>query len=709
MQQEVILKQDAIGSAEDYDFLKDAIKKLSVVSEEQFESIKKEKWYNRVFDMVTFSQKGKKRLAEQISTVAQAQQILIELLLRLAANDEEISKLVMECMVDIEKIQEQNIYMLKKIKKLQNLSLGIRKDTDISMLSEKNRDILSGCLYYVNGLDGVSSEAQQRFANAVIAYINSDVQMDNPLVGLEDIDTDSKRKILACCMEYIYLYDCSFDNIDKYEDFIAEFDFGQKTIQAVEKQVKALYALRGIDGLIEKYNSAEFEDIDDFFVLEIADVVEEDIDIGTMEDYEISEILHIAQDEVKKIRNKQVHLKAYVDCSGALEFEHCVIYYNENEADEITLHVGASLTIRNSSVVCKGADTASFITGKENNRVVIEKTTFENCSNFMSLSSCKKLSITKCELKNCGDKFLYVSMNSEAERFNVSENIIYENDIAGFNIEGMEYNPTLMRVSCYGRVCVFDNNEIVEAKEFSCIGRTEGDRKNSILYFSGDIKVTNCTFKGVSKGINATVVEKCRFQECQNTIETQENAKVEDCTFEECTRIIVAERGTKISACKFVSCYDELISVDWYGGVVIEFCQFTNIRYVDLPNGVKTGVKFWGNTSRRRMASITLFCSKDSNSKYNSIRNCIFDDVVIGKDYFLITAYGYEKPKGTVSCIEECTFTNCKTARSTGEIIKEYISYDTVFKKDQSFRANEIKNCKGLDRVVKVSEESKKV
>ena len=114
------------GSQEDYDALKAAVKQLSSASQEQFETIKKEKWYNRVFDMVTFSQKGKKRIAEQVSTLAQAQQILIELLMRLSDNDSSVSRLVVESMEDIKRIQEQNLYLFSKIKKLEDISLGMK-------------------------------------------------------------------------------------------------------------------------------------------------------------------------------------------------------------------------------------------------------------------------------------------------------------------------------------------------------------------------------------------------------------------------------------------------------------------------------------------------------------------------------------------------------------------------------------------------------
>ena len=67
------------------DELEKAIHTMSVCSEEEFTKIKDEPWFTRVFDLVTFSQKGKMRVAEQISKLSQAQQILVELILRLSS------------------------------------------------------------------------------------------------------------------------------------------------------------------------------------------------------------------------------------------------------------------------------------------------------------------------------------------------------------------------------------------------------------------------------------------------------------------------------------------------------------------------------------------------------------------------------------------------------------------------------------------------
>ena len=76
---------------EDVDSIALAIKKLSTSSENQFNELKNERWFNRLFNMITFSNKKNIRLAEQINTLAQAQEILIRVLLLLSEKSSEIS------------------------------------------------------------------------------------------------------------------------------------------------------------------------------------------------------------------------------------------------------------------------------------------------------------------------------------------------------------------------------------------------------------------------------------------------------------------------------------------------------------------------------------------------------------------------------------------------------------------------------------------
>ena len=97
---------------------------------------------------------------------------------------------------------------------------------------------------------------------------------------------------------------------------------------------------------------------------------------------------------------------------------------------------------------------------------------------------------------------------------------------------------------------------------------------------------------------------------------------------------------------------------------------------------------------------MTFRRGKNSKAEANYIKKCIFDGVELG-DNFLIGAVGHEKPAGIVTYIESCDFKNCTTKGASRKIIKEYIKYDTLFKKNIDFHANHVSGCRGLDKVNK--------
>lgn len=80
-QYEVDFNIESFGKDEnDIQYLKTAIENLSNESEKQFQNIKDEKWFTRIIDLATLSNKKDIRMSQQISNIAQAQDILIELL-----------------------------------------------------------------------------------------------------------------------------------------------------------------------------------------------------------------------------------------------------------------------------------------------------------------------------------------------------------------------------------------------------------------------------------------------------------------------------------------------------------------------------------------------------------------------------------------------------------------------------------------------------
>jgi len=238
---------------DDYCAIKEAIEKIASVSQEEFEQIKEEKWYSRVFDMVTFSQKGKRRIAEQVGTLAQAQQILIEILCILSADNENISEIVKESQKNIKKISEQNIHLRSKIRHLEDAAWGVKTDMDIKNLTVSEKEVLSACLYRICDQLEQPSDEQKIYAEKVMNYLGVDVQMQKLDAALKEVDTNVKKRILNCCMEYMFLKDCTDHSYDEYIDFIEEFDVGNKSIAVIKEQISLLYKLRGKEGFYSKF------------------------------------------------------------------------------------------------------------------------------------------------------------------------------------------------------------------------------------------------------------------------------------------------------------------------------------------------------------------------------------------------------------------------------------------------------------------------
>ena len=113
--------------------LEESIRRLSLATEEQFERIKYEKWYTRLWDIVPFSKKGEIRLAEQISTLSQAQQILAQYLLKASQQDKDISDLVKNNASYIEKLAGQSISFKKELTSISNLMLLLKPIRNLYM------------------------------------------------------------------------------------------------------------------------------------------------------------------------------------------------------------------------------------------------------------------------------------------------------------------------------------------------------------------------------------------------------------------------------------------------------------------------------------------------------------------------------------------------------------------------------------------------
>ena len=248
--------------------VEEAIKNITASNEKQFDSIKKEKWYHRLFNCVTFSQKGKKRMAEQISSLAQAQQVLMDILVRLSAQDAQIALYINQNIQDIRRLSENDLYLQERLNQLEiAITMGIKKIDSIKDLDDNSKQVLCACLQYLCSLFNYPSQEQQEFANNVITYLGVDAETNDLEAALEVISESNRRIMAQCCLEYIFLYELNFAYGDKVSDFIDNFDLGNKTLKTIKSRIESTFDLRGEEGIINKYNSRMYMVIPEEFKL----------------------------------------------------------------------------------------------------------------------------------------------------------------------------------------------------------------------------------------------------------------------------------------------------------------------------------------------------------------------------------------------------------------------------------------------------------
>lgn len=248
------------------DDVRQAIPRLSTASEEQFREIKKEKWFHRLWDMVTLSSKKEIRMAEQITTLAQAQEGLIKILVILSAQNQEISDLVCGNMESIKKLQTNDKYLLNRLEDLENEVRGFTKDYNISKLPYVEKATLNSCIYYLSQQFEPPSVDQRDYARGILHLLNNeDTRTDGVDLTKEFLtkelpkirDNDVKKCILRCCLEYIYLYrlnDNDF-NGDICNELIALFDVGPQMEKDTKNLVVETVRRLGVEHLIEKYEA----------------------------------------------------------------------------------------------------------------------------------------------------------------------------------------------------------------------------------------------------------------------------------------------------------------------------------------------------------------------------------------------------------------------------------------------------------------------
>lgn len=452
----------------------------------------------------------------------------------------------------------------------------------------------------------------------------------------------------------------------------------------------------------------------------------------------IKKAISIAKGETKLFENSDIHLKAIITCAGKLEFNHCTMHYNEYRfANGIELSSDASLSFKDCSIICDGLDDDTFIRGDGCEQLSFENCTFKDCSNFLCINLdgiTRSFNMSHCQLVNCFDKFISVDM-VESATSSITDTKIVEDDVADFNQENGLFCGVINLIKIHvlddGLTCTLANNTVEEKNSFKRAGVKAGLSDNEIAYFDVEnAEIKQCSFLNANNciALNNGKITDCKFTSCCNVIASNNCSPdkaltVDSCHFDSCTLILSTCLNYTATNCSFTNCYGRLIMPGNYdcGSAMISSCTFNNIKYMDgtknedLISGMPCSLaaddsmKFYG------VDACITFSFNDEDGKANQMFNCTFDGAELGEDIFLIQSVGnvdYDalliklhrhKPHGKVAYIKDCTFKNITTHRSTGKIIKEYVPYDTTFKKGHNFKATIVSDCNGLDNVQMLS------
>ncbi len=671
--------------SEDIDSVALAIKKISTSSENQFNELKKERWFNRLFNMITFSNKKNMRLAEQISTLAQAQEILIRILLLLSEKSSEISELVKNNTKDIEKLGENNIYLLNRIKKLEDKVLGIKRKIKPEDLSLQAKEILSACLNKLSTLFDYTNDNQKLYVNFILNQLNiSRVEYENLEFAINELDSNNeKTQILISCLEYIYLKNNNFNILKtNYQilNFIEMFYFSEKKIDEIKNQVERD---SNFDGIIFRYTNNYNEDFkDDDFLLDFIN------DIGKIEiekeDLYINSMINIKEGEVYVIENKNIHISSMINCSGTLEIKNSTLYYNEilNKEvkkifNKINLGNNSTLKVENSTVICKSYDKEFFIKGEDlkKSNIYLKNTIFIDCLNCIN-SDVINANIENCNFKNCVRDFFKINVYGD---FLMKDCSIVQEKLPNFKIplkESWYKKEVLFHIyNSSKKSAIFTNNKVD-------IYFYDNERQYNQLissYFNKNLIIKNSIFNNhlennISLQIEADNVDKCAFFSLSNILKTK---NIDNCFFENCS-FICQERNSNLLYIKnteFRNCSNSIFPSDkdsinqyslrpsyYHNKIIFENCKFSGKGLIK-ENFIELG-------------------------RSSQIKNCEFSNISMKN--FLISISIDEK---SLILIQNCVFKNCTTERKDKEIIKKYESMQRVIKGELIYKMAEIKDC----------------
>lgn len=644
--------------------LEEASEKLLAATDADFDRLKKEKWFGRVFDMVTFSQKKNVRLASQINSLARAQSVISELLVRLSERDKKVFSLLERSQKQIEKLAENDIALLNRQRRLESkLIFGFEEVS----LSDSGRLVLGGLLSHLVEQYPNPSELQKRYADSTCRYFGVNPR---PIKNLHDAlaeisDTSERRLLLSCVMEYAYLEKQEHQYPEGVSSVIEEFDLGKKSLDSIRGQINIACKLRGVEGLIRTLNEEGEEPVTDallsFVPVESSEPVARDV-------LRIEMPVDVPAGKIRTYRNKIIHLKSHINCAGDLLFENCQLLLNEpgdGLPGGIYLDKGAKIQFVDCDIESFGDREDNLIKGDGNsgkNDVRFTVCRFKNCSKFLDPGYGSVVNFEGCTITNPGPELASSSfgpMRIEKCRFVFSEQPSWfsGHKVIG-HVNGLDVED-----------CRFEYQSNWDFGLFDC---------DQASFLKCDFVGVQPTGWGSTSIINRfKSIKQCRFHRIGKALYRGEKSEVAGSVFVDCENVFSSCEDVKVSDCQFAECGAIVAGLSSYG-VVFDLCYFINSRISD------------------RSDVFRMCADKDrSDSRFS---RCVFDGFDGYDPHYLVGIYVGGGSSNTKRIrISDCQFLNIRTKRPDGAVIQQ--AYESPGFLGSTYTPVSIDRCVGLDKI----------
>lgn len=675
-QYEVDFNIESFGKDEnDIQYLKTAIENLSNESEKQFQNIKDEKWFTRIIDLATLSNKKNIRMSQQISNIAQAQDILIELLKRLSATDVKIDNMLLNSMNQIEQLYNHTEKLALKVTDLkEQMIYGINQSKNINDLRDIEKKVLYSLFQEASKTFENTSTEQQQFADNLFRYLQIEYSSINLTESINQLDSVAIKKVLLqLLLEYGFLNNRTFNFNRTFEEIVEMFDFGNKTINEIKDTIQNIFQLRGVDGF-SWFNPVILEH--EFFIdLEIEEYLDQESgDFKEKEPFTLEPIIVVNQNETEVIKNKIINLSSIITVKGKLTFENCEINIFDNFVP-LALQTG-----------------------------VLE---FLDCQ--INAINEKDSIIVKSE----DDSYLNIYNSS------IKTNIpLFEANEGNAKVQDSFIDSQHRKLLNCKNINVI-NSELINSKRNKLIGKHNGD--NFLSVFAGNLKIENSVFKNLKNifgGYESPyVIENSKFEDfCDlgninyldnggkitNTIINQideylglSNVTIENCEIKDGKFRDYENLASNYFSMEIDNSNIKNLKLDNLEFVIFEECSLTNIKATNVAdialyennefiessfdqcyfrNIINQGNKFFNSTFSNATIKNPKFSIKNqgfldftiSKSDYmdTKIEGCLFKNINV-EDSYIINLNCHEKIKYNRHEISNCIFKDCNSENSS--------------------------------------------